>query len=841
MAAELDESTVTRAARKRPSVQPYESPAGGWGSVKSLVRALTRERVVASAPPALMRQNKPDGFACVSCAWAKPAEPHTFEFCESGAKATTWEITSRRADDQFFARHRLRELEAWADHDLEEAGRLTRPMRWDPDSDRYLPIAWDEAFHVIGQELKSLDPKSVVFYSSGRASLEASYMYALFARLYGTNNLPDSSNMCHESTSVALPESIGVPVGTVTLDDFRGTDCILFFGQNVGSNSPRMLHDLQDAVRRGVPIITFNPLRERGLVEFMNPQAPAEMLTGATTPISSQYHQVKAGGDIAALCGLCKALIEADDRRKGDGGGRVLDETFIGQHTHGFAAFAEAMRGFDWAALERRSGLSRSALEAAATVYARAERVIGIYGMGLTQHRKGVETVQMLVNLLLLRGNIGKPGAGICPVRGHSNVQGQRTVGITEKPELVPIDRLERQFGFKVPREKGLNTVEACEKILSGEVRAFIGLGGNFVRAIPERGRMEPAWRGLRLTVQVATKLNRSHLIHGEIAFLLPCLGRIELDRQASGPQAVTVEDSTSCIHGSLGMQPPASPHLLAEPAIIAALAKAILPPNPKLDWDAWVADYGRVREAIAETYPEDFHDFNARMWQPGGFHRSLAARRREWKTKTGKANFIVPAGLETDPDATPADQDVLRLITLRSNDQFNTTIYGYHDRFRGIHGTRMVVLMHRNDIDRLGFREGEQVSLVTEASDGVDRRLGGLTLLAYDIPEGCCAGYYPECNVLVPLWHHAERAMVPAAKSVPVRIIRDLVAREETRAPADLVPGHPLSDAGRDVTKLADLALNAAAAQPIKAAALALLAGLAIGAAMQPSRRRKR
>ncbi|HWB48394.1 MAG TPA: FdhF/YdeP family oxidoreductase [Stellaceae bacterium] len=844
MAAELDQAAIptktgTTRKRKRARAEPYDAPAGGWGSVRSLARAITRERVIASAPPALLRQNKPDGFACVSCAWAKPADPHVFEFCENGAKATTWEITSRRADDEFFAGHTLRELEAWPDHDLEETGRLVRPMRWEPETDRYVPVDWDEAFRAIGEELKQLAPNTAVFYASGRASLEASYMYALLARLYGTNNLPDSSNMCHESTSVALPESIGVPVGTVTLEDFAETDGIFFFGQNVGTSSPRMLHDLQDAVRRGVPIVTFNPLRERGLVEFVNPQAPGEMLTGAATPISSQYHQVKAGGDIAALYGLCKALIEADDRGKERGEAPpVLDHAFIERHTHGFAAFADAARSFDWRELEQRSGLTRGAMEAAAMVYAHAEKVIGIYGMGLTQHRKGVETVQMLVNLLLLRGNVGKVGAGICPVRGHSNVQGQRTVGITEKPELVPLDKLEQQFGFKAPREKGLNTVEACEKVLSGEVRAFIGLGGNFVRAIPERSRMEPAWRKLRLTVQIATKLNRSHLIHGEVAYLLPCLGRIELDRQASGPQSVTMEDSTSCIHGSLGMQPPAGPHLLSEPAIIAGIAKATLPPNPKVDWDSWLADYGTVRDAIAATYPENFHDFNARMWQPGGFHRHLAARHREWKTKTGKANFIVPADLETDPDTVPADHQVLRLITLRSNDQFNTTVYGYHDRFRGIHGTRMVVLMHRNDIDRLALGEGDRVTLVTAAADGVDRRLGGLTIVAYDIPEGCCAGYYPECNVLVPLWHHAERAKVPAAKSVPVRIVKEATVQEEPPAPSDIVSGHPLSDAGRDVTKLAGLAMNAARAQPVKATALALAAGAAAGVVALARRR---
>jgi molybdopterin-dependent oxidoreductase alpha subunit len=845
MATETDLVVDQRESRQRPSARPYERPAGGWGSAKSVARSLLRERVVASAPPALLRQNKPDGFACVSCAWAKPAEPHPLEFCEEGAKATTWEITTRRVTDEFFAAHTLRELEAWADHDLEELGRLTRPMRWDAESDTYRPVEWEDAFRDIGQELKALDPKSVVFYASGRASLEASYMYALLARLYGTNNLPDSSNMCHESTSVALPESIGVPVGTVTLDDFAETDCIFFFGQNVGSNSPRMLHDLQDARQRGVPIVTFNPLKERGLIEFLNPQRPAEMLTGASTPISSQYHQVKAGGDIAALLGLCKALIEADDIANREGARPVLDRAFIEQHTHGFDALADAVRGYNWSELEARSGLSRSALEAAATVYAQAEKVIGIYGMGLTQHRKGVETVQMLVNFLLLRGSIGKPGAGICPVRGHSNVQGQRTVGITEKPELVPIEKLQKQFGFEPPRDKGLNTVEACEQLLKGEVHAFIGLGGNFVRAIPDRDRMEPAWRKLRLTVQIATKLNRSHLIHGQVAYLLPCLGRIELDQQASGPQAVSIEDSTACIHGSLGLQPPASPHLRSEPAIVAGLAKAMLPPNPKVQWDAWVADYSLVRAAIAETYPEIFHDLSERMWQPGGFHRPLGARHREWKTKTGKANFIVPKQLETDPDAVPSDRDVLRLITLRSNDQFNTTIYGYNDRFRGIHGTRMVVLMHRNDIDRLRLQEGDRVTLVTAADDGIDRRLGGLTVIAYDIPEGCCAGYYPECNVLVPLWHHAERAKVPAAKSVPVRILREGAVSGEFSAPSDMISGSPLSNIASDLARATGIAGRAALRglrqDPVKMALIAAAAGVAVGAAVAVRRHRSR
>lgn len=755
-------------------VEPYDAPAGGWGSVKSLARSLTHSRVPFSGSRVLLKQNKPDGFACVSCAWAKPADPRVFEFCENGAKATTWEITHKRVTPEFFAKHTVTELEAWDDHHLEDAGRLTHPMRFDAASDKYVPVSWDEAFAEIGRELRAMEPDSAVFYTSGRASLETSFMYGLLARAYGTNNLPDSSNMCHETTSVALPESIGVPVGTCTLDDFAKTDCILFFGQNVGTSSPRMLHQLQEAAKRGVPIVTFNPLRERGLVEFANPQSPAEMLSGSATPISSQYHQVKTGGDTAAIMGMAKALLAME--AKGDSG-RVIDWDFIHEHCHGWDDWADAVKACAWSDIEQRSGLTRGALEAAAHVYAHSSATMFIYGMGLTQHKKGVETVQTLVNLALMRGSIGRPGAGICPVRGHSNVQGQRTVGITEKPEMVPADKIKALFGIDVPSKKGLNTVEACEKIIDGSVRAMVQLGGNLVRSVPEHRLVVPAWRKLRLTVQILTKLNRSALVHGEISYVLPCLGRIEIDEQATGRQAVAMEDSTGCMHGSWGQVRPASPHLLSEPRIVAELAKAIVPNRTTIPWDEWVGDYSRIRDAIAATYPDIFHDFNARMWKPGGFHRPLGARERKWKTKTGKANFIAPKSLSTDIDTAPEARDVVQLITLRSNGQFNTTIYNYDDRFRGIYGSRHVVLMHRNDIERLGLQEGAIVTLATAVDDGVDRQVGGLRVVAYDIPEGCIAGYYPECNPLVPLWHHEEKAKTPASKAIPVRVKADAVA----------------------------------------------------------------
>jgi molybdopterin-dependent oxidoreductase alpha subunit len=758
---------------RRITIQPYWGPVGGWGSARAVSQILLRERRPIKGPLTLVHQNKPSGYQCVSCSYAKPGDPHPLEFCENGAKATAWEITSKRCGPEFFAKHTLRELESWSDHDLEEVGRLTEPMRYDRTSDTYQPVDWDKAFAEIGAALRGFDPKTVVFYTSGRASLEASYMYQLFARMYGSNNLPDSSNMCHESTSVALPETIGVPVGTVKIEDFDHTDCMFFFGQNVGVNSPRMLHQLDEVRQRDVPIITFNPLRERGLERFTNPQNPFKMLTLSETKISTQYHQLNPGGDLAAIVGLCKALIAADDKAKAlHQSERILDVDFIAEHTDGYGAFEAAMRGFDWPEIERCSGLTREAIEAAAEVYAHSNAVIVCYGMGLTQHRSGVLAIQMLSNFLLMRGNIGKPGAGIFPVRGHSNVQGQRTVGITEKPELARVDQLAAQYSFEPPRVKGLDTVETCRGILDGTVNAFIGLGGNFIRAVPETVAMEEGWRNLPLSVQIITKLNRSAVIHGRDALLLPCLGRLEIDRQGGTKQFVTVEDTTGRFHASHGQVEPAGPHISSEPKIVARLAKATLTDKRQVNWNAWSSNYDLVRDAIAETYPDIFADFNSRIRStPKGFDRPLAARQRKWNTKTGKANFIPPSCLSEDPDLPQRRNGVLTLITVRSNDQFNTTVYGYEDRLRGIYGTREVVLMHEDDMESLGIADGEIVDLIGDAGDGVERRVLGLRATRYNVPHGSCVGYYPECNPLLPLWHHAARSHVPAAKSIPVRI----------------------------------------------------------------------
>jgi len=754
-----------------PDPKEYESSSGGWGSLKGLSRIGLKEGTSPGALETLRKQNKPGGYMCSSCAWVKPPNPHPFEFCENGAKATLWDLTTQRCTPEFFAKHTVSELKGWDGYDLEMQGRLTHPLRYDPTTDKYVETSWDEAFAAIGAKLRALNPDDVTFYTSGKAAIEASYLYALMARMYGTNNLPDSSNMCHETTSVGLKKVTGSSVGTCTLDDLEHCDAIFYMGQNPGTNSPRILHPLQEAVKRGCRIVVFNPLREKGLTEFVNPQDPIQMTVGKPTKMNHMYLQVRAGGDIAALMGVCKRVVERDEQARAAGAAKVLDDGFIDQHTHGFDAFLAKVKDTGWDEIETASGLSRTDLEAAGDVYVGAEKVMGIYGMGLTQHVHGSQSIGMLVNLLLLSGNIGRRGAGISPIRGHSNVQGQRTVGITEKVKLAPVEKYRELFDLETPPEDGHNTVEFVEALLVGRNKAYLGLGGNLAMAVPDHDRVHPAWRDMELTVHIATKLNRTHCMPGKSSWILPCLVRSEADKQRGGAQQVSIEDSFSHIYGSIGKREPASEHLLSETAIVCGLAKATLPAHPKWRWDEWCGNYKTIRALIARTFPDEFHDMDARMNQPGGFYRGNAAHDRVWKTESGKAEFTDPSVLNACGIGDAAGR--FHLVTLRSNDQFNTTIYGHSDRLRGLKGSRMIVLMSPADMATNGLAEGDMVRLETD-SDGHDeehRSVGGLEVVPYALPLGTLAGYFPELNSLMPLWYHDELSKTPAAKGIPVRI----------------------------------------------------------------------
>ncbi|MDR6291612.1 molybdopterin-dependent oxidoreductase alpha subunit [Inquilinus ginsengisoli] len=754
-----------------PGVKAYDGPAGGWGALGAVARAIKDQMAIAEDTRALLRMNQPAGFDCPGCAWPDPKHTSSFEFCENGAKAVSWETTSKRTTPEFFVAHTVAELWTWSDYALEDEGRLTHPMAYDRATDRYLPVSWDDAFRRIGETLQGYDDPDVVeFYTSGRTSNEAAFLYQIFVREYGTNNFPDCSNMCHEATSVGLPVSIGVGKGTVTLEDFDLCDAIFCIGHNPGTNHPRMLTTLREAAKRGVPIVVFNPLRERGLERFAAPQSPLEMLTLGSTPIASAYHQVKVGGDVAVFKGMMKALLAADAAAIAAGGDSLLDRAFIAEHTTGFKALAADLETVSWEVIEAQSGLPRAAIESAAQVYAAAKNVIICYGMGLTQHLHGTSNVQQLANLLLLRGNIGRPGAGICPLRGHSNVQGDRTVGITEIPSDGLLNAIQQIFGFDPPRGKGHNAVESIQAICEGRSKAIICLGGNLAVAMSDPEAVFAGMRKLDLAVHIATKLNRSHLLLARESIILPCLGRTEIDIQETGAQSVTVEDSMSMVHASRGTLPPASDQLRSEPAIVAGLALATLP-GTKVDWAGLVADYARIRDKIEAVYP-DFHDFNARIATPGGFRLTVAASDRKWLTPSGKANFLVCAGVEEDPRASGAG--ALRLTTIRSHDQYNTTIYGLNDRYRGITGRRDVIFLNQQDLAALGLSHGDRIDIETVA-EGEDRPrvLHGMTAVAHDIAAGSAAAYYPEANGLVALGQYDERSGTPAYKSIPVTIRR--------------------------------------------------------------------
>ena len=764
-------SAVKSSSGPAPAITPYTGPAGGWGALKATRLILQDQGVLLKGGAALLRMNKRGGFDCPGCGWGTPKKTHPAEFCENGAKALAWEATARRVTRSFFAEHPVTELRGWSDQALEGEGRLTEPMRYDAATDTYVPIGWEQAFTLIGESLRALgDPNRAEFYTSGRTSNEAAFLYQIFVREFGTNNFPDCSNFCHEPTSVGLPESIGIGKGTCHVEDFADADLIFIFGQNPGTNSPRMLTELHEASRRGVPIVVFNPLRERSLERFAAPQDPVEMATFSSTRIATHYLQLKIGGDIAALKGIMKALIALDDAAVAAGAARVLDVDFIATHTHGLDALIADLRQIEWSAIEARSGLSRGELETVAALYAKSKNVIAAWGMGITQHRNGTRNVQQIVNLLLLRGNIGRAGAGVVPVRGHSNVQGNRTVGIWEKPPQEMLERIEQTFGFKPPQAHGHDVAAAIEAMLDGRSKAFVGLGGNFVGASPDSGRVGEAFRGLELTVSIATKLNRTHTYPGRVSLLLPCLAHSEIDEQNGVEQATSVEDGMSMVTASRGSLQPAAPALRSEPWIVAGIAKATLPQSV-VAWDALVADYASIRDRIEAVFPL-FKDYNRRLRdEPAGWHLRNGARERQWNTPTGKANFLVFEGFGEELPA--GEPGALWLTTIRSHDQFNTSVYSGNDRYRGVIGQRDILFINEREMQSRALTFGDRVDIRTLSTDGIERVLRGVKVVPYLMPDGACATYFPEANGLVPLYNRDANADTPAGKAIPVVLQR--------------------------------------------------------------------
>lgn len=745
--------------------------AGGWGALKSCGKHLLAGGAPLTGAKTMLKANQPDGFDCPGCAWGDPEHGSSFEFCENGVKAVSWEATDKRTTPDFFAAHKVSELRQWSDYDLEHQGRLTHPLRYDAASDRYLRVSWDDAFAEIGRVLNSLDhPNRAEFYTSGRASNEAAFLYQLFVRLYGTNNFPDCSNMCHEASGVAMRQAIGVGKGTVTLADFEQADAIFVVGQNPGTNHPRMLGDLRKAAMRGARIVVFNPIRERGLERFSDPQDKLQMLRGGSTAIASDYLQPRLGGDMAAFRGMSKAALAADVVALAAGQPSLLDHDFLREHTADFDAYRAAVEATSWAEIEDQSGLSRAEIEWAADIYLNAKNVICTWAMGVTQHRHSVITIREITNFMLLRGNLGRPGAGLCPVRGHSNVQGDRTVGINEKPPAAFLDALAHEFDFEPPRENGHNVLGAIGAMLDGSAQAFIGLGGNFARATPDSALVAQILGRQKLTVHIGTKLNHSHLLPGEVSFILPCLGRTEIDLNSKGvSQIVTVEDSMSMVHGSGGINEPASPELRSEIAIVAGMAAATVG-SAKVDWAALADDYDVIRDHIARVLP-GFEDYNVRVRKPRGFYLPNMAAARAWHTPTGRATFwagALPESVEHQTART--GEGIFVLQTFRSHDQYNTTVYGMNDRYRGIYGERNVVFMNKADIEAIGAKIADRVDVIGVHEDGRPRVAADFRLVPYDIPRGCVAGYYPELNVLVPLGTAGDMSDTPASKSVLVR-----------------------------------------------------------------------
>ncbi len=741
-----------------------KTSTGGIPAILEAVRYALEEMGTRRSLKSLLHLNHVDGFDCPSCAWADPdpKQRKTAEFCENGAKAVAWEATRKRVDASFFARHRVEELKEQSDHWLEDQGRLTQPMYLAPGAAHYVPIGWDEALSLTAERLRGLgNPNRAVFYTSGRASNEAAFVYQLLARRFGTNNLPDCSNMCHESSGAALSETIGVGKGTVDLADLTDhAELIILVGQNPGTNHPRMLTALEQAKRRDARIVGVNPLPEAAFGRFRNPQTPRGLL-GRGTELADRYVPVRVNGDLALFSALNRTLLERDDASPN----AVLDHEFIDQYCDGFEAAAAAWRALAWDDLESQSGLSRTAIEALADEAAAAKSIVVCWAMGLTQHRNAVATIREIVNFLLLRGNIGRPGAGPAPIRGHSNVQGDRTMGIWEKMPDSFLDALSEEFSFDPPRSHGWDTVDSIRAMRDGKVDVFIALGGNFAVATPDTAVTEAALSRCQLTVHVATKLNRSHLCHGHEALILPCFGRTERDVQVSGEQFVTVEDTMSMVHASRGSIEPGSPELRSEVAIVTGLALALF--GDDLGWRAMGDDYAVIRSHIERVVP-GFHAYEERVAEPGGFVLPRGPHdSRTFPTETGKARFTVN---KLCPVEVPPGH--LLLQTVRSHDQFNTTVYGLNDRYRGVSGGRRVVFVHADDLRAAGVADGELVDMVSVSADG-ERRAVGFRAVAYPSAPGCAAAYFPEANVLVALDDTAATSNTPASKSIVIRLER--------------------------------------------------------------------
>jgi molybdopterin-dependent oxidoreductase alpha subunit len=753
-----------RARSDGPQVRPPKKTTVGLPGIAHSVQYALEEMGLRRSLQTLLTMNHVKGFDCPSCAWPDPDPGHrkAAEFCENGAKAVAWEATRKRVDAAFFAAHSVAELRAQDDHWLEHHGRLTEPMHLAPGATHYKPIFWDEAIALVADRLRGLeDPNRAVFYTSGRASNEAAFVYQLLARRLGTNNLPDCSNMCHESSGAALTETIGIGKGVVTLDDIEDhAELIVIVGQNPGTNHPRMLTALEKAKRRGARVVAVNPLPEAAFGRFRNPQTPRGLL-GPGTMLADSYLPVRVNGDLAFFAGVNKALLACEDAAPGT----VLDRDFIEKYCDGFDAAADAWRVLEWPAIETMSGLSRTQIEDFAAHVVAAGSVIVCWAMGLTQHRNAVATIREIVNFLLLRGNIGRPGAGPSPIRGHSNVQGDRTMGIWEKMPNTFLDALRKEFGFDPPREHGWDTVEAIRAMREGKVDVFFALGGNFVAATPDTETTEAAMTHCALSVHVATKLNRSHLCHGAEALLLPCLGRTERDVQGGREQFVTVEDSMSMVHASRGTLLPGSDKLRSEIAIVTGLGYALF--GDDVGWREMGSDYRVIRKHIEHVVP-GFHAFEQRVSQPGGFMLPRGPHdSRTFKTATGKARFTVnpPSAVEVPPGH-------LLLQTVRSHDQFNTTVYGLDDRYRGIKGGRRVVFVNPDDLRERGLSNGDLVDVVSIAPDG-ERRAKAFRTVEYPTPRGCAAAYFPEANVLVPLDSVAEVSNTPTSKSIVIRLER--------------------------------------------------------------------